>query len=170
MPKIGDRFDPNIHLAANSIYIPDEICRMKISHAAKLYIGALGFMRHSKRPLTAESVSTHIGIGIRRTNDVLRELARHGLAEKYRHYTPEGAAELIQRKRPALTEYRLPNTCSWCNGGCAWLHRHHFPIAKKDGGVDTVEICPNCHTDFHYLVSERWTPKINLEQYYSEER
>ena len=26
----------------------------------------------------------------------------------------------------------------------------HYPKSKKDGGIETVSICSNCHRAFHY--------------------
>jgi len=41
--------------------------------------------------------------------------------------------------------------CEWCGGKSLVLHEHHYPIQKKDGGTETVNICPNCHYEFHHL-------------------
>ena len=43
-------------------------------------------------------------------------------------------------------------SCEWCKCKTIILHEHHFPIPKKDGGNETVKICPNCHYEFHYLM------------------
>ena len=40
--------------------------------------------------------------------------------------------------------------CSWCQVKTSVLHKHHYPIPKMSGGTDTVDICPNCHHEFHY--------------------
>lgn len=40
--------------------------------------------------------------------------------------------------------------CEWCNIYTSVLHSHHYPVPKSKGGVNTVEICPNCHHEFHY--------------------
>ena len=39
--------------------------------------------------------------------------------------------------------------CGWFNSS---LDSHHYPIRSKDGGVDTIDICPNCHREFHTLA------------------
>jgi hypothetical protein len=39
--------------------------------------------------------------------------------------------------------------CQWCGGKCLILHSHHHPIKRSEGGVITVDICPNCHSNFH---------------------
>jgi hypothetical protein len=43
------------------------------------------------------------------------------------------------------------NTCDWCQGNTIVLHQHHFPILKANGGIQTVNICPNCHSEYHNL-------------------
>lgn len=45
-------------------------------------------------------------------------------------------------------------TCEWCECNTTVLHNHHFPIPRKLRGVETVNICPNCHYEFHHLTSE----------------
>lgn len=42
-------------------------------------------------------------------------------------------------------------TCEWCGIKTYIIHEHHYPIPKKDGGEETVDICPNCHSAFHYF-------------------
>ena len=41
------------------------------------------------------------------------------------------------------------NVCEWCKGYTTKLHKHHYPIPRKDGGKEIVNICPNCHYEFH---------------------
>lgn len=40
--------------------------------------------------------------------------------------------------------------CNWCGVKTSVLHSHHYPIPKSEGGQETVDICPNCHHEFHY--------------------
>ena len=63
------------------------------------------------------------------------EVKRHILFGK----TPQRSCAVIQK------------TCEWCGGTTAVLHSHHFPIRKEHGGVDTVDICPNCHAEYHAI-------------------
>lgn len=44
------------------------------------------------------------------------------------------------------------NHCEWCNIETFMIHKHHFPVARSMGGVDIVNICPNCHYSFHSMV------------------
>lgn len=42
------------------------------------------------------------------------------------------------------------SVCDWCGIKTSVCHKHHYPIQKKDGGKETVNICPNCHNEYHY--------------------
>ena len=56
--------------------------------------------------------------------------------------------------------------CEWCGINTMVLHKHHYPIPKKLGGIDIVNICPNCHHEFHYCDYEILIlDKSNLEIY-----
>ena len=39
--------------------------------------------------------------------------------------------------------------CAWCGCKTTLLHKHHYPVPKRMGGTETVEICSNCHAEFH---------------------
>ena len=60
---------------------------------------------------------------------------------------------------PDLKEMILQNkdkgrSCEWCGKKTTVIHRHHYPIPKKNGGTDIVEICSDCHAEFHSLESK----------------
>lgn len=40
-------------------------------------------------------------------------------------------------------------TCEWCGCKTTVLHKHHYPIPKRQGGKEIVNICSNCHHEFH---------------------
>lgn len=44
--------------------------------------------------------------------------------------------------------------CAWCGCKTTLLHKHHFPIPRRMGGKETVEICSNCHNEFHVMEGE----------------
>ena len=56
--------------------------------------------------------------------------------------------ELKNKKLDGLGYGR--NICEWCGIRTAVLHKHHYPIQKSNGGNAVVNICPNCHHEFHY--------------------
>lgn len=41
-------------------------------------------------------------------------------------------------------------TCVWCGVKTSVLHSHHYPVPRSKGGLKTVDICPNCHHEFHF--------------------
>jgi hypothetical protein len=45
--------------------------------------------------------------------------------------------------------FDLDADCEWCFKKTDYLHKHHYPIKKSDGGIDTVNICSECHSKFH---------------------
>ncbi len=38
--------------------------------------------------------------------------------------------------------------CAWCGQSGSAID-HHYPLQKRDGGTETVKICPNCHQFVH---------------------
>jgi hypothetical protein len=40
-------------------------------------------------------------------------------------------------------------TCEWCGKETQVLQKHHYPIPKRDGGTNVVNICYECHHAFH---------------------
>jgi hypothetical protein len=60
--------------------------------------------------------------------------------------------EIVQKlKDKNLKGYGIGNEiCSWCQINTSVLHGHHYPIPKSKGGTEIIDICPNCHHEFHY--------------------
>ena len=50
--------------------------------------------------------------------------------------------------------------CDWCGINTICLHSHHYPIPKKDNGTKTVNICPNCHSEYHCFINIVPTNKL----------
>jgi hypothetical protein len=46
-------------------------------------------------------------------------------------------------------------TCEWCNELTSTIEEHHYPIPKRNGGIEVVKICPNCHSNFHKVETSR---------------
>jgi hypothetical protein len=74
---------------------------------------------------------------------------------------------LLNRKRQTA-HYQISeitgSSCSWCGYSTPILHEHHYPIPKREGGKQIVEICANCHSEFHYLAESKFF-KISREYY-----
>lgn len=71
----------------------------------------------------------------------------------HRTIDPHKAAALLQDKTPQYIAGGV--VCEWCQGETLRLHSHHFPVSAKDNGEETVEICPNCHDEYHCLMDQK---------------
>lgn len=85
-------------------------------------------------------------------DSVIRRLKKIGLLE-FREYNPSDVKEILTKKNLINTGIGFER-CSWCQTNTYTLHEHHFPIYKADGGLKTVNICPNCHQEFHTLMTK----------------
>ena len=82
----------------------------------------------------------------------IKSLVKKGLLVR-KTISPEEAVSILKNKSPSTfnTAFTTKN-CEWCNSTTFILQQHHYPIKKKDNGKKIVNICPNCHSDFHHLV------------------
>lgn len=56
--------------------------------------------------------------------------------------------------------------CEWCGCKTTVLHKHHYPVPKRMGGKDTVNICSNCHHEFHLAEGKKPSkPKPTRHKY-----
>jgi hypothetical protein len=39
--------------------------------------------------------------------------------------------------------------CAFCDKPLVHYHEHHYPVAKCEGGTQTIRICPKCHIEYH---------------------
>lgn len=88
-------------------------------------------------------------------------LVDSGVIEKLSDFTPQEVQQIIVSKTPHLTSIQFNQVCEWCKCKTPVLHRHHYPVLKSKGGIETVDICPNCHAEFHYLMD---TPRYRFTQ------
>ena len=65
-------------------------------------------------------------------------------------------------KNTTLKLLQFGDKCEWCGQRSFVLHKHHFPIPRHKGGIDTVSICPNCHCTYHKLMKD-YEEKSNFE-------
>lgn len=56
-----------------------------------------------------------------------------------------------EAKKIVIDNIGKGEVCDWCGNKNLILHTHHYPIPKSKNGTNTVKICPNCHTNFHYI-------------------
>lgn len=77
-----------------------------------------------------------------------------GMAEKFER-SEEEIIKIIKSKT-AQSMHDANRTCEWCLGSTLVLHSHHHPIQRSLGGTETVDICPNCHYEFHFLCNSAY--------------
>ncbi len=81
---------------------------------------------------------------------------------------------LINKGVLSASNFSDQQTFDWLNQdnskeGCLFcsniqdLHKHHYPIRKKDNGKDTIVLCKECHFKFHSLTDYNHTYKILKE-------
>ena len=82
---------------------------------------------------------------------IIKKLLLHGLV--FRSQMPaEKIKDIIIKSKAEVANCGMGSVkCAWCGTHTAILHDHHYPVKRSDGGTKTVSICPNCHTEFHYL-------------------
>lgn len=51
--------------------------------------------------------------------------------------------------------------CPWCGGRTLIPHEHHYPIPRVLGGIETINICSTCHSEFHYLDKTGFIKLVN---------
>ncbi len=83
-----------------------------------------------------------------------KKIECEGLAVKVKYFQEEIKDILCKKSSCLITQIDDTSIyiCQWCKSQTYRLNAHHFPIAKKDGGKETVDICANCHSEFHWLV------------------
>jgi hypothetical protein len=91
----------------------------------------------------------------------MKSLVKEGwLTEKMTNSTD--AKAILENKKPQIFQ-DCGLKCSWCFGTTTRLEKHHYPIPKREGGIEMVDICPSCHSEFHFLVdSPSYRPSEKL--------
>jgi predicted transcriptional regulator len=88
----------------------------------------------------------------------IKILLSKDLIREKKPYDQEIVVEYLKSRISERTYSKLTENsfCSWCQCDTSILHKHHYPIPKKDKGKLTVDICANCHSEFHYLTESRF--------------
>ena len=98
----------------------------------------------------------HLCGGRKLSNKQMKVLHKAGFVDKIK-FSNEEIAEFLQKKiSQKLIEKEIADflLCQWCKCETYVLHKHHYPITKKQGGNETVNICANCHYEFHCLTAK----------------
>ena len=136
MVQLGDDYNDGM------IYIPRNIMHSKLGDKAKLVYSV--YNQYETRDMNF--ISKQLDIEVKDVVKAYRKLIKAGWIEE-EEYTPQDI------KREVLTREKQLK-CEWCHEGSLVLHSHHYPIPKRLGGEEVVNICPNCHYAFHSLESQ----------------
>jgi hypothetical protein len=84
---------------------------------------------------------------------IIKRLVAEGFIEIIK-VDPESVIEILKKKNlfGKGIGYIM---CFWCRVYCVIAHKHHHPVTKKDGGKKTVDICGNCHSEYHNLLTSK---------------
>jgi hypothetical protein len=119
----------------------DEKLRLLSDKALRVY---MMLIRHKKATHSVLIKSQLKTLDQRSVLSALKELIDMGLARKIL-ITDKEAFDLLCRNS-------ADTGCLFCGWNNAALDSHHYPVRAKDGGIETIDICPNCHREFHCLV------------------
>ena len=86
----------------------------------------------------------------------ISNLIRKGYLIRVKKYSDNDAFKTLNKKSSDVG-------CLFCGFSEVTLDNHHYPIRAKDGGEDTIRLCPNCHRKFHELTDYNRECIINLE-------
>lgn len=123
--------------------------------------------------LSATVLARQIGTAGRTVMRWLRDLERFGYIARRCRMSKENAVNLLRDKKVFPNyEYGLDGgrlKCAWCGVQTCVLEQHHYPVAEKDGGTETVDICANCHREYHFLTDEGIFPADAKPEIFSQE-
>ncbi|MGE4510066.1 MAG: hypothetical protein AB7D43_03085 [Sulfurimonadaceae bacterium] len=62
-----------------------------------------------------------------------------------------------------LNKKNSQDGCLFCGYSKTFLDKHHYPVRQKDGGIETIRLCPNCHREFHMFADYKFAYVLNEE-------
>jgi hypothetical protein len=131
------------------VYIPESMLQKRITPSAiKIYV-ELFCLSDNNRTLTIENkiISQKLNIATRTVEMAIDELTLNKYITQ-KITTPEDKVRILINKKMNNTGHGTYK-CEWCKTNTTVIHSHHYPVSKKNKGTDTVNICPNCHCEFH---------------------
>lgn len=112
-------------------------------------------------------ISSSLGISERNSDDCVKKLRDVGIVKGHPAMSAEDAFRyLVNNKKEqrlnASHPFHHTKECVWCLGDTLVLLELHYPIPKKEGGEDTVSVCPNCHYEYLALTSSALEIDLNV--------
>lgn len=172
MQKLLDKVFPTLNYALDhpdDYFFMHPAIAMKVGVRMATVVGTMAF-REAAGKLSNKMVKEcfsglHSSTTIQKYLDKLEKI---GLITAH-FMEPEEIVDLLKEKN--LSGKGVGQlVCDWCGYNALSLDAHHYPEHKKNGGQDTVNICSNCHREYHYLAGQAGRPeyfyyKINVEKY-----
>lgn len=72
--------------------------------------------------------------------------------QRYNYLKIENQCKTDAEVYEYLNKQNSSTGCLFCGYNEYILDQHHYPIRAKDGGTETITLCPNCHRAFHCLT------------------
>jgi len=144
----------------HKIVIPEKILKNnKIEANAKIFLGELIYFFKSNEffHIPNEFFSNLYEVDEKTIERWSDSLVNENIL-KIINFEQEEAIKILKEKIPQKFTCDLNfdnNFCNWCKCHSYLLHKHHHPIRKKYGGIKTIDICANCHQEFHFLCDYR---------------
>lgn len=97
-----------------------------------------------------ELLASKTGLTTRQVHESIKFLFKNNVIKKLYNNNFDIINKL---KNKNINNYSIEGNkkCSLCNISTFVLHAHHYPIKKSDGGKKVIYICPNCHSEYHYM-------------------
>jgi hypothetical protein len=108
---------------------------------------------HLERTVIASDLFNVLNVSNRTVQRCFEELLSHKLIDKF-FFSEEKIISSLKAKNPVSIPdpiYKM-NRCEWCESQSYILHKHHYPIPRSLGGEEVINICPNCHCEYHFLL------------------
>jgi len=139
--KIDDVVNDN----TESFMIPRFLFESKINSSSKIIYCFILESGKNNTYLTIQDISNLINSNVNTATKYINELIEQNLI---RELNDTEKYKILSKKNLDNLGIGI-NVCEWCHIKTTYLHKHHYPIKKSNGGIDTVNICPICHSEFH---------------------
>lgn len=130
------------------VWIPKEIWEAEDLKLTEKVLLADVYIEEDKPICKVYEYGEMVGVSKHRLSVLKRNLTKKGYIKKV-DYT-------YKELKEAVLKYKgIKKKCEWCGKESIVLNEHHYPIPRREGGTEVVNICPNCHYAFHFLENGR---------------
>ena len=127
----------------DGVFISNEIFKdEKLSIVEKYYLSIYNQYHENSKITDAIMMKAVSKPTVSRTKQSLKKMGYI----KSNNISPKEAKKMV------LDNKNKGFICEWCGTKTYAIQKHHYPISQKDGGEQTVNICPNCHFEYHLIT------------------